>query len=436
MSKISLLITPLIAFLLLSTTYAQDLEYAKKTLQKLTSPEFQGRGYVRKGDQIASGFLVNEFKSIGLQSFEKNYSQYYHFPVNTFPGKMRVVLNGKTLEPARDYLIDPASKKCKGTFPLITFEKKWLSDTVQLRSFLSGDYKNKFILLDTTGWGKDSFRQAVYEAIFRNIINARGIIEVVDSGMHYSVSTYQNTFTALRIRRKAIPANIAEISIDVTQKFIDHPARNIIGYIAGQTDTFIVLSAHYDHLGRMGKATYFPGANDNASGTTMVLDFARELSQIKDSHKYGYAFMLFSGEEAGLLGSEYYVEHPLFPLTKIKQVLNFDMVGAGSGGVLIFNGTNLKNEFALMDTINKVNHFNIRLKIKSLSHGSDHYSFYKKQVPALFILTDGKEVGYHAPSDSYEKLPLNVYEPLFKMIYQYIEAKQNGEIIYRPNTRR
>jgi aminopeptidase YwaD len=423
-------------FFFVSHSIAQDLNFARNHIKMLTSPEFQGRGYVKKGDQIASSFLADEFKTIGLHSFSFGFFQNYNFQVNTFPGNMNISLSGKVLIPAKDFLIDPASKKCKGTFPLVTFENKWFSDTMQLRLFLTNDYRNKFILLDTAGWGKAPFKHAVWEAISKNILQARGIIEVVDSNMIFSVRTFQNDFTSLLIRRNAIPVNTKEIKIDVTQKLINHKARNLIGFIPGETDTFIVFTAHFDHLGRMGKDTYFPGANDNASGTSMVVDFAKELALKKGNHKYSYAFMLFSGEEAGLLGSQYYVEHPLFPLSKIKQVLNFDMVGAGSGGVFIFNGTNLKSEFALMDTINKTNHLGINLKIKSLSRGSDHYSFYQKQVPALFILTDGKEVGYHVPSDTYEKLPLNAYESLFKLIIQYIEAKQNGEIIYRPNTDR
>ncbi|NJO68366.1 MAG: M28 family peptidase [Bacteroidetes bacterium] len=97
------------------------------------------------------------------------------------------------------------------------------------------------------------------------------------------------------------------------KKLIKHNARNVIGYLPGETDTFIVFTAHYDHLGYMGRNTMFPGANDNASGTSMVLDLIRELSE-KKNHRYSYAFMLFSGEEAGLLGSTHYVQHPYFPL--------------------------------------------------------------------------------------------------------------------------
>lgn len=415
---------------------AQDLDFVKKHIKELTSPQFHGRGYVKKGDIIASEYLSKQFTAFGLKPFGMNYFQTYSFKVNTFPKNMEVKIDGKLMEPAKDYYISSGSKGAFGKFPVIHYGLKNVSeDTAKMKSFFRRDHSGNFILIDTLGWGKDEFRKSVYGALAGNMIRARGILEIADSGMLYTVRTYQNEYTKLTLLRKSIPANAKTIELKIDQKLIDHKARNVIGYLPGETDTFIIFTAHYDHLGHMGKQTYFPGANDNASGTSMVLDLIRELSK-KKSHRYSYAFMLFSGEEAGLLGSAYYSEHPLFPLNKIKMVLNFDMVATGSGGVNIFNGSVHPKEFLLLDTINKTNNFGLHLKQKSTSRGSDHYSFHKKGVPALFILTDGREVGYHVPEDSFEKLPFNAYEKLFKIIYQYIEAKENGQIIYSPHTDR
>lgn len=416
--------------------HAQDLDFVKSHIRKLSSPEFHGRGYVKKGDILASEYLSRQFKLLGVKPFGENYFQQYNFDVNTFPRRMEVTIDGKKLKPAVDYYINPASKGIKGKYKIVPFgltEAKM--DTSQLRAFLTADHSRHFILLDSTGWGNNEFRKAVREAISFNLVKARGILEVTESRMLYAVRTNQNNYTKFSVSKNAIPANATTLDVKIDQKLIKHTARNVIGYLPGKTDTFIVFTAHYDHLGKMGKQVYFPGANDNASGTALVLDLIRELSQKKD-RKYSYAFMLFSGEEAGLLGSQHYVANPYFPLSKIKQVLNFDMVATGSGGVNVFNGTVLKHEFALLDTINKVNNFGVNLKIRSTSRGSDHYPFHQKGVPALFLLTDGKEVGYHVPEDKFEILPFNAYEKLFKIIFQYIEAKENGEIIYRPNTGR
>lgn len=415
---------------------AQDLNFVKSHISKLSSPEFHGRGYVKRGDLKSSEYLAKQFKTLGLQPFTKDYFQHYQFIVNTFPGKMELRIGEKKLEPTHDFYINAASVGAKGSFPLVRFGLNEVSkDTASIKAFLKADHSRNFIMLDTLGWGKNVFRNAIREAISFNLIKARGILELADTGMIYTVRTSANNYTKFTVRRKSVPENVSSAYINVDQKLRKHTARNVIGYLPGKTDTFIVFTAHYDHLGYMGKNHYFPGANDNASGTAMVLDLIRELSQ-KTNRKYSYAFMLLSGEEAGLLGSMHYVDHPHFPLSKIKQVLNFDMVATGSGGVNIFNGTVLPKEFALLDTICKTNNFGITLKQRSTSRGSDHYPFHAKGVPALFILTDGKEVGYHVPGDKFEKLPFNAYEKLFKIIYQYIEAKENGEIIYRPDTNR
>jgi hypothetical protein len=417
-------------------TNAQDLDFVKSNIKQLSSPEFHGRGYVKNGDIISSEYLSKQFVAFGLKPFGKDYYQYYQFDVNTFPKKMEVTIDGKKLEPTRDFYINPGSSGVKGKFKIERFGLNEVNkDTTFIKAFFTADHSNRFILLDTLGWGKNEFRQNMRHAISGNLMRAKGVIEVADTGMIFSVRTFVSQFPKFTVRRKSLPAQVSEMEVKVDQKLIKHTARNVIGYLPGQTDTFIVFTAHYDHLGRMGKNYYFPGANDNASGTSMVLDLIRELSKKSNRH-YSYAFMLFSGEEAGLLGSNHYVANPFFPLSKIKQVLNFDMVATGSGGVNIFNGSVHKKEFALLDTINKVNNFGIELKMKSTSRGSDHYPFHQKGVPALFILTDGKVVGYHVPEDRLEKLPFNAYEKLYKIIYQYIEAKENGEIIYRPNTNR
>ena len=190
----------------------------------------------------------------------------------------------------------------------------------------------------------------------------------------------------------------------------------------GKIDTFVVFTAHFDHLGHMGKNTFFPGANDNASGTSMVLDFIRNYASSSEKQKYSYAFILFSGEEAGLLGSYYYVSDPLFPLQKIKILINLDMVGTGSGGVTVFNGNNLPDEFHKLDTINKAIGLNLILKAKGNARNSDHYPFYEKKVPALFFITEGKEVPYHSVNDKYEALPFTGYEKLFRLISEYVKS--------------
>jgi hypothetical protein len=116
-----------------------------------------------------------------------------------------------------------------------------------------------------------------------------------------------------------------KVEVQVQHKFLKKaPSNNVIGYIPGTQvpDSFFVFTAHYDHLGKMGSQAIFPGANDNASGTAFMLALAKYFKE--NPPKYSIAFIAFSGEEAGLLGSSHYVAHPAFPLSNIKFLVNID----------------------------------------------------------------------------------------------------------------
>ena len=412
-----------IGFLLFSgVALGQDLDFARQQVKKLTSPAFHGRGYVKNGDGIASKYLVNKFKKYKLKTFGSAYFQNYEFDVNTFPGKLDVIVDNHNLVPGMDFLVDPGSADCQGSFSLEKIDSSFLLKYSDAQSLTRVDFANKFLLLDTVGFYKQPSGKSIAEILIKNKLNAAGIAILTDKDLVYSVRIFQLSYCYLHIKRSSFPKDSKTIKLNIQSKFLTHKARNIIGFLPGSVDTFVVFTAHYDHLGQMGENAYFPGANDNASGTSMVLDFIRDYATSKVSHKYGYAFMLFSGEEAGLLGSKYYVANPLFPLNKIKMVINLDMVGTGSGGVTVFNGSNYPNEYHKLDSLNKAKEFNLNLRSKGGARNSDHYSFHEKKVPALFFLTEGKEVPYHSVNDKYEALPFTDYEKLYKLIYEYMKT--------------
>ena len=255
-----------------------------------------------------------------------------------------------------------------------------------------------------------------------NYFNASGIIFLSDKNLIFSVSTFQMSLCIIQIKRSSFPMHAKVLLVDIQSKLLLHHARNIIGFLPGRLDTCIVLTAHYDHLGQMGKNTWFPGANDNATGTAMLLNYIREYVTNPEKQKYTLVFMLFSGEEAGLLGSTYYVDHPLFPLGKIKILINLDMEGAGSGGITVFNGTNNPIQFHRLNYLNQALALHLKLVAKGGNKNSDQAPFHEKQVPALYILTEGKEVPYHSVKDVYETLPFTAYEKLYKLIDAYIKA--------------
>src|SRR5690606_3298622 len=140
---------------------------------------------------------------------------------------------------------------------------------------------------------------------------------------------------------------------------------------------------HFDHLGRMGKNAVFPGASDNASGTSLVLYLASYFA--KHPPRYSVAFMWFSGEEAGLLGSKHYVENPVFPLEQIRFLVNLDMTGDATNGITVVNGVSHEPEFALLEKLNVDSMYAKKINKRERTSNSDHYHFSKEGVPAVFI---------------------------------------------------
>jgi hypothetical protein len=190
--------------------------------------------------------------------------------------------------------------------------------------------------------------------------------------------------------------------------------KNVIGVLEGAgplAEETVVVGGHYDHLGRggltSGSLAFFSseihnGADDNASGTSMVMELARRLGARPDPPPRRVVFMAFSGEERGLLGSQYYVEHPLFPLKSTVMMINCDMVGrldSKNDLQIVGTGTSAGID-ALIDGLGKSSGLAIK-KVTGLSDGfggSDHQSFYAKGVPVLFAFT-GLHKDYHRPTD-------------------------------------
>ncbi|TAE76373.1 MAG: M28 family peptidase [Bacteroidetes bacterium] len=198
--------------------------------------------------------------------------------------------------------------------------------------------------------------------------------------------------------------------------------QNVVGYIEGTAvkDSFLVLTAHYDHLGRMGKNSYFPGANDNASGTSMVLSLADYFA--KNPPKYSVAFILFSGEEVGLLGSEYFVKNPIIPLEKIKFLFNLDIVGTGDDGGTVVNSTIFKEDFERLNKINTEKKHLPKLATRGKAANSDHHYFTENGVKAFYIYTMGGIAYYHDVNDIADTLPLTKYQGVFRLLKDFFES--------------
>jgi hypothetical protein len=361
--------------------HAQDLPAAKNFVRQLSSKSMWGRGYTNQGMAKAADFIVSEFRSYGLKPMDgKDFKQVFSFPVNTFPGKMEVSLNGNKLVPGKDFIVMPKStgKKAKGNLQQadsITFVNPGQRLMVQLKDKLT-----------------------------------------------WSVAGQQEDYTGIQIDKKSIRGTPENIELNIENSFMEQfSTANICAVAKGtkKPDSILVISAHYDHLGGMGSETYFPGANDNASGIAFLLSLAKYYAA--HPQPYSIAFICFAAEEAGLIGSKYFTAHPLIPLEQIRFLINVDMVGTGEGGITVVNATLHAKEFALLNRINDDNKYLTKINPRGKAANSDHYFFTEKGVPAFFIYTMGGISAYHDVFDVAATLPFTAYDDLFKLFVAFNE---------------
>jgi hypothetical protein len=195
---------------------------------------------------------------------------------------------------------------------------------------------------------------------------------------------------------------------------------NVVGYTDNDQQETIIIGAHYDHLGYGnfgslydGEPAVHNGADDNASGVSILINLANSLRDIKD---YNYLFIAFSGEEHGLFGSSYYAKNPTISLDNVRFMINFDMVGRlNNDNTLAINGIGTSSKWN--DLINNANNFDFKLKTTESGVGpSDHTSFYLQDMPVIHFFT-GQHEDYHKPSDDVDKIN---FEGMYK-IHEYVK---------------
>jgi aminopeptidase YwaD len=364
---------------------AQDVTRAHQIVDTLTSSYFWGRGYTNNGMAKAADFLAAEFKSYGLHPIKASgFQQSFYYSVNTFPGKMEVAVDGQVLKPGIDFIIGPESRG-----------KKVKANLVQQDSVHFIDLKNKIE------------------------------VELRDK-LTWSVSTEQADYTRIEIDKKKLLHSPKTISINMESQMLQQfKSSNVCGIVRGTSkpDSLLVITAHYDHLGGMGDRTYFPGANDNASGTALLLALAKYYAA--NPTPYSIAFICFGGEEAGLVGSKYFSENPLFALSKIRFLINVDLAGTGDEGITVVNGSVFKKEFSLLTEINNSKQYLSKIKSRGKAANSDHYWFTEKGVPSFFIYAMGGIQAYHDVHDRGETLPLTEFEDLFRLLVQFNQSVIN-----------
>jgi aminopeptidase YwaD len=415
--------------------HGQDSLYVRSLIDSLSSPRYFGRGYVNEGDKKAANFIANEFKKTSAKPIGNSYLQPVPFPINTFPKQMEVTLDDSLLIPFYDYKVSASSVGGKGTYEVVEIPVKALKSEKRLQKFIDKtNICDKFILINESSISSKkqkskswAFAMEIIHALpYQDILPVRGIIivkEKIDAQGMWSKDPLKST--VIRIVKSKVGKHPKKIMLNIDQQFYPkYTSNNVVAYIKGTAvpDTFVVFGGHYDHLGCLGEKTFFPGANDNASGIATVIDLARYYSQPDHQPYYSMAFIAFTGEEAGLLGSKFYTENPLFPLSTIKYMFNLDMVGTCENGITVVNATANPKIYQQLDTLNKLNKFLPSVTSRGEAANSDHHSFHKAGVPAVFIYGAGKSGPYHHPEDNSENLGLKGYLPMFNLLTKFVNT--------------
>lgn len=406
---------------------AQDVKYARYIVDTLSSPFLYGRGYTNNGDKLAAEFIKNELIKHNALSFYNNFFQEYKLSINSIK-KTSLRINNKNISAGNEFLVSLSSPKTNGKFKVLKLDSTNFKSKKDFDNFIKKDLKKTVILIDKQNIKDKDITEIFNKTRYRNPFNSAGIITIADKKLSWAISDGRNVneYFKISVLREVLPKKVKKISVDIDTEYLsNYTTKNVIGYVKGKLhpDSFIVFIAHYDHLGQMGENVYFPGANDNGSGTSMVLDLARHFAADTNKFlKYSIVFAFVSGEEAGLLGSYYLSKNPLFPIDKIKFLINLDMVGTGSEGITIVNGTKFEREFQLFKEINDKNYLLKTVAQRGESCNSDHCPFYEKGVPAVFIYSMGSEnTEYHNIYDTADKLPFTKYNEIFRLLTIFVD---------------
>lgn len=418
--KNTLLTTLLIAFSLAS--FSQK-ELAKKLIDTLASDEFYGRGYVNNGDKIAADYIAKKFKEYGaLPVNGDSYFQGYAFPVNTFPTKVEITVNNMLLKTGEDFIVTPNSGSATGAYTLKMITIENYEKEIAKESFQNDNKKIAYVIDLPKAEGREGYFEQL--KLKNSIASIAPLFVINDNKFTWSVAQEALKFPVIEIKSDLLQ-NQTSVTLNIENKLIEsYKTQNVLGYIPAKRKCkrkkFFVFTAHYDHLGMMGQTATFNGANDNASGVAMMLTLMKHFSE--NNPEYSVLFIAFGGEEAGLIGSKYYVENPIIPLDKMKFLLNVDLMGTGSEGIQVVNSTEHPKEFERLKKINEKYDLLKQIKPRGKAANSDHYWFEEAGVPSFFTYTLGGVTFYHDIQDRPETLPLTEFDDLHKLIVLFVNS--------------
>jgi hypothetical protein len=477
-----------LAYYYAHTIIKEDIE---KILKTLVSEEFEGREAGKEGQKKAA-YYISDFFSKNNLSYSGNESYLQKFDaIKQNPFNISVKVSDKAYSLFKDYYYFPEFKDTNLIFDSIVFLGFGIGDSlysdyaninVDLNNkaaiIFSGEPKNKkgqsYIsgteyMSDWTYNEKKKFQLAKSKGIstlfvideefdfkkdmVKHITKSKMILDVQDSNQlelpifyvsqQLANEMLENGPTKTKKLRKKIGLDANPISItiksdiqlnmDIRGEKIE--TENVLGFIEGSDlkDELIVISAHYDHLGKKDTIIYY-GADDNASGTSSILELAQAFSLAKkEGHgpRRSILFIAFSGEEKGLLGSKYYTQFPLLSLNSTIANLNIDMIGRMDTAhqnnpdyIYIIGSDKLSHELHEINENQNKTYTNLELDYKfndvndhnRFYYRSDHYNFAKNNIPVIFYF-NGVHEDYHKPTDTIDKINFEKIEKISRLIF-------------------
>ncbi len=397
---------------------AQDLNHYKQIVKELSSAKYQGRGYAYDGANKAGKYLQKEFEKTGA---DEVICQPFKLSINTFPKKMEMSVDGRTLTPGVDFSMREYSPGVHGTYKLYYVDTNNYDADKMFSDLAQPEYKDCFVVCDF--WF--SYRH------YQDFQKLWGGTSCSNAGMIQTWPPLLKFYKAYgeRVVGKPViwatsdfPKDAQSITVNIDNKFLkDYECFNVIAKVEGRRhDSCYVFTAHYDHLGNLGKDVFYAGANDNASGTAAIVTLAAYY--VQNRPEYDMYFIAFSGEDANLRGSEWYAEHPIVPLTQIKYLFNIDMIGDNNPVQYCEVSDEGMRGFALFDKINGEKHYFKSLNRGELAGNSDHYPFAVRHVPCIFFENEEGDAFkyYHTVYDTYENALFDTYEPIFRLVREFV----------------
>ena len=404
----------------IASLQAQDLAYYKQIVKELSSAKYQGRGYAYGGANMAGTYLLGEFAKAGANEL---WRQNFTIDINTFPGKMKMSVDGKKMTPGVDFSMREYSPGVRGTYKLYYVDTNDYNAEKMFADLEKPEYKDCFVVCDF--WFSYQHYQDFKKIWGGNECANAGMIQTWEPPLKFYKAYGEKIMGKPVIWATSdFPKDAKSITVNIENKFLkDYELFNAIAKVEGRRhDSCYVFTAHYDHLGNLGKKVFYAGANDNASGSAAIVTLAAYYA--KNRPEYDMYFIAFSGEDANLRGSEYYVDHnPVVPLSQIKYLFNIDMIGDNNPVQYCEVSDEGMRGYALLEKINNEKHYFKGLNRAELEGNSDHYPFALRHVPCILFENESGDAFqyYHTVNDDWEHAVFDTYEPLFRLVRDFIE---------------